>query len=551
MTVVGRVRRGYAMLAILILLTAGLYVARYLIVDRPNGSDRVTEQALTDVGQTVPTSVAIYSAWIDKGLLYGGVAMAAPTVLTDDAHAATAALSQMSGRLDGGAAGPRLAALQVAFAQFLTIAQKTFALEQDYKMDQARVLAASKVNGLTEQVLTKTSDYRETALQQLADRRSGRDAANSAITIMLMVVFAGAALASVVMVLRLPREIAEMVRGVVSDLEHTTVQVSAVSTQLASGAAETAAAVSEAATTVDEVRQTSVLASQKSTALADRSREAEKAADSGRRALAEIVEDMGDIESQVTVMSGSIVRLSEQTEAIANLTTTSHDIAEQSNLLAVNAAIEAAKSAEEGKGFSVVADEIKSLSGQSKAAVAQVRRVLADIVKATTAAVDAAERSTSAIARSVERVAGSSEAIESLAGSVEMTAQSSLQIAASSQQQLIGMDQISQSMESINEASVHNAAAAREMAEELARLRAVAERLQTMIGTGSVEDDLVDEADPVAMALSARYAAEVALPGDAVAAGEAGVDGDGMAVDEAGAGGDAVAAGDAALQPAD
>ena len=483
MTVVGRVRRGYAVLAILILLTAGLYVARYLVVDRPSGADRVTEQALTGVGQTVPTSVAIYSTWIDKGLLYGGMTMAAPTVLIDDAHAATTALSQMSGRLDGGAAGPRLAALQTTFTQFLAIAQKTFALEQAYKMDQARVLAASKVNGLTEQVLTKTSEYRQAALRQLADRRSSRDAANTIITVLLIAVFVGAALTSVVMVVRIPRDIAAMVRGVVSDLEHTTVQVSAVSTQLASGASETAAAVSEAATTVDEVRQTSLLASQKSKALADRSKEAEKAADSGRRALAEIIDDMGDIESQVTVMSGSIVSLSEQTEAIANLTTASHDIAEQSNLLAVNAAIEAARSAEEGKGFSVVADEIKSLSGQSKAAVTQVRRVLADIVKATTAAVDAAERSTSAIARSVARVAGSSDAIESLAGSVEMTAQSSLQIAASSQQQLIGMDQISQSMESINEASLHNAAAAREMAEELTRLKGVAERLQDMIGT--------------------------------------------------------------------
>ena len=498
MTVVGRVRRGYAMLAILILLTAGLYVARYVTVDRPNGADRVTEQALTGVGQTVPTSVAMYSAWIDKGLLYGGMTMAAPTVLTDDAHAATVALSQMSGRLGGGAQ-QRLTALQSDFAKFLAVSQKTFALEQNYKMAEARVLAASKVNDLTEQVLTETSAYRQTALAQLADQRSGRNAANTTITIMLIVVFVGAMLASVVMVVRIPRDIAEMVRGVIADLEHTTVQVSAVSTQLASGASETAAAVSEAATTVDEVRQTSLLASQKSTALADLSMEAETAADSGRRALAEIVEDMGDIESQVAVMSGSIVRLSEQTEAIANLTTTSHDIAEQSNLLAVNAAIEAAKSAEEGKGFSVVADEIKSLSGQSKAAVAQVRRVLADIVKATTAAVDAAERSTSAIARSVERVAGSSDAIEALAGSVETTAQSSMQIAASSQQQLVGMDQISQSMESINQASLHNAAAAREMAEELARLKGVADRLQTMIGTATATY-VLDDVDPVAAA---------------------------------------------------
>jgi methyl-accepting chemotaxis protein len=512
MTVVGRVRRGYTILAILILLTAGLYVARYLAVDRPNGADRVTEQGLTAVGQTVPTSVAMYSAWIDKGLLFGGMTIAAPTILIDDARAATTALSQMNGRLGGGAQ-PRLVTLRTTFARFLTVSQKTFALEQAYKMDQARVLAASQVNGLTEQVLTATSGFRQAAIRQLAARRAGRDTASTIITIMLVVVFAGAALASVVMVVRIPRDIAAMVRGAVGDLEHTTVQVSAVSTQLASGAAQTAAAVSEAATTVDEVRQTSMLASQKSTALADGAKRAEEAADVGRRALVEIVENMGDIESQVAVMSGSIVRLSEQTEAIAALTATSHDIAEQSNLLAVNAAIEAAKSAEEGKGFSVVADEIKSLSGQSKNAVQQVRKVLADIVQATTAAVDAAERSSGAIARSVERVAGSSEAIESLAGSVEMTARSSLQIAASSQQQLVGMDQISQSMESINQASVHNAAAAREMAEELARLRAVAERLQAMIGTAD-EAYMVDDADPVAVALSGVREHEPAVTAD-------------------------------------
>jgi methyl-accepting chemotaxis protein len=85
------------------------------------------------------------------------------------------------------------------------------------------------------------------------------------------------------------------------------------------------------------------------------------------------------------------------------LTTASHDVAEQSNLLAESAAIEAAESAEEGDGFSVVADEIKSLAGRSKNAVQQVRGALADIVPATTATVDAAERSSGAIARSVER----------------------------------------------------------------------------------------------------------------------------------------------------
>ena len=90
--------------------------------------------------------------------------MAAPTVLIDDGNAATTALSQMNGRLGGGAQ-PRLATLRATFAQFLTVAQKTFALEQAYKMNQAHVLAASQVNGLTEKVLSATSDFRQAAIR--------------------------------------------------------------------------------------------------------------------------------------------------------------------------------------------------------------------------------------------------------------------------------------------------------------------------------------------------------------------------------------------------
>ena len=72
-------------------------------------------------------------------------------------------------------------------------------------------------------------------------------------------------------------------------------------------------------------------------------------------------------------MAASIVRLSEQSQAIGEIIATVTDLAEQSNLLAVNAAIEAAKAGEQGKGFAVVAQEVKSLAEQSKQATAQVR----------------------------------------------------------------------------------------------------------------------------------------------------------------------------------
>ena len=304
---------------------------------------------------------------------------------------------------------------------------------------------------------------------------------STAYKITTLVVLVLVLVAAILMALLLPRRLARHVGGAVADLGGATDQVRSIAAQVASGAVQTATAISEAATTVDEVRQTSLLASQKSTALSDRAEEAETVAESGRQAVNEIIEGMQSIHGQMGVVAETIVRLSEQTQAAEEIIGTSNQVAEQSNLLSVNAALEAAKAKEHGKGFGVVAEEMRNLAAQSKKAVHQIRTILADIQKATGAAVMAAEKSSKVIEVSVSRAAGSSEAIETLADSVEMSAQSSKQIAASSQQQLVGMDQISESMESINSASSQNAFAAQQMEAEVERLRDIAARLRGMM----------------------------------------------------------------------
>src|SRR4030067_173625 len=105
---------------------------------------------------------------------------------------------------------------------------------------------------------------------------------------------------------------------------------------------------------------------------------------------------MHRIQEQMESIAQSIVRLSEQGQAIGEIIATVNDLAEQSNMLAVNAAIEAAKAGEQGKGFAVVAQEVKSLAEQSKQATAQVRTILGDIQKATSGAVMATEQGSKA-----------------------------------------------------------------------------------------------------------------------------------------------------------
>jgi len=297
-------------------------------------------------------------------------------------------------------------------------------------------------------------------------------------------ILAGVAIVvGIILAIAIPRQIGRQLKDATARLGTSTAEMLAVTSQVAAGAVQTATAISEAATTVDEVRQTSLLASQKATAVSDSAQQADQVAEGGRRAVGETLEGIRRIQEQMQVVADSVVRLSEQTEAVSEIIATSNDIAEQSNLLSVNAAIEAAKASEQGKGFSVVAEEIKNLAQQSKQGVMQVRSILNDIQRATSAAVMAAEQSSRSIEEGASQALESSQAIESLAEGVAAAAQSAMQIVASAQQQLVGMDQISEAMASIDQASAQNASGARQMETEVQHLQDLAISLRAMVDT--------------------------------------------------------------------
>ncbi|MGR9012269.1 MAG: methyl-accepting chemotaxis protein [Gammaproteobacteria bacterium] len=248
------------------------------------------------------------------------------------------------------------------------------------------------------------------------------------------------------------------IRDGMSILAASSAEILATMTQVAAGSEETATAVSETTATVEEVKQTVLLANQKTKQVSDSAQQMRKISQTGRLAVDELIEGMDRIREQTSSAAESIVKLSEQSQAIGEIILTVNDLAEQSNLLAVNAAIEAAKAGDQGKGFAVVAQEIKSLAEQSKLATTQVRTILAEIQKATGTAVMATDLSGKAVAAGVQQADAAGEAIRMLTESIVDAAHAALQISASSQQQLVGMDQVALAMENISQASAQNMA---------------------------------------------------------------------------------------------
>jgi methyl-accepting chemotaxis protein len=276
-------------------------------------------------------------------------------------------------------------------------------------------------------------------------------------------------------------QIREILDGV-GVLASSASEISTTVSQLAASATETASSVSETTATVEEVKKTAELAREKSRSVAEGARETARIAQAGEDAVQATGESMSRIREQVDSVAASMVKLSEQSQAIGMIIASVDDIAEQSNLLAVNAAIEAAKAGEHGKGFSVVAQEVKNLAEQSKQATSQVRTILNDIQRATSTAVMATEQAGNAVNGGATQSARTGDAIQTLARNIQSAAEASAQIAVSTQQQFAGVDQVTIAMENIKQASEQNVEGTRQMELAARNLDSLGRRLKELVG---------------------------------------------------------------------
>ena len=278
------------------------------------------------------------------------------------------------------------------------------------------------------------------------------------------------------------REITLQIQNGVNLLNSTTNQVLAATAQVAAGATQTASAVTQTAATVEEVKQTSLVASQKAKTVADSAQMTAQVSRTGEQSVDEAISRMTRIREQMESIADSVIKLGDQSRAIGEIIMSVHDLADQSNLLAVNAAIEAANAGEHGKGFSVVAQEVKTLAEQSKQATAQVRMILSEIQKATNVAVMVTEQGTKAVEAGVAQSLEAGGSIRMLAKSMADAAQAVVQIAATSQQQALGMDQVVVAVESIREASNQNVTSMGQVEKDMQHLYDLGQRLQQVVG---------------------------------------------------------------------
>ncbi|MGE5680232.1 MAG: methyl-accepting chemotaxis protein [Bacillota bacterium] len=251
--------------------------------------------------------------------------------------------------------------------------------------------------------------------------------------------------------------------------------------ELAANASETASAIGETTSTVEEVRKTSELSNSKSKEVLEISQKATDYAEMGKRSTEETIGGINKVGKQMEIIADSIMRLTEQSKAIGEIISTVNDLAEQSNLLAVNASIEAARAGEQGKAFGIVAQEIKSLAEQSKQATSQVKAVLNDIQNAINSVALATEQGEKIVESNIKLAAQSEESIVNLTDTIGIAKDSAIQTSVISQEQLIGMSQVAIAMENIKAASTQSVTTTKQLESSARNLQQLSERLRETI----------------------------------------------------------------------
>lgn len=259
------------------------------------------------------------------------------------------------------------------------------------------------------------------------------------------------------------RQLAKQSREATENLNAAAAEIRASTQEQAASVEEQLAAVQETAATVDEITHSGSQIGKRAQEVIASAQATVQTSGAGLKAVDETVRAMEQIREQAEAVAGNIVALSEKTQAIGEIIATVNDISERSHLLALNAAIEAAAAGEQGRSFSVVAAEMKTLADQAKEATAQVRSILGDIQRGINSSVMLTEEAVKRVAAGRERTDTTHATISEITARIQESVQTFQQIVASTNQQQLGIEQVMGALQNIRQASQQTAAGTRQL----------------------------------------------------------------------------------------
>lgn len=277
----------------------------------------------------------------------------------------------------------------------------------------------------------------------------------------------------------------ENLRTMIGSMTETSSQVASAATQLnstaeqiATGTEEVASQAATVATASEEMAATSNDIAGNSLRASDGSQLANEAAMNGVKVVEKTIQVMGQIAARVTDAARTVESLGARSDQIGEIIGTIEDIADQTNLLALNAAIEAARAGEQGRGFAVVADEVRALAERTTRATREISEMIKSIQAETKGAVAAMEQGVSEVEAGTVEAGKSSDALRKILDEVNAVMVQVSQIATAAEEQTATTNEISNNIMQITEVVQETAKGTQDSAAAANQLARLAENLQ-------------------------------------------------------------------------
>lgn len=269
--------------------------------------------------------------------------------------------------------------------------------------------------------------------------------------------------------------------GVASNLSASASQIAAAINEQERIANLQASSVNETNTTMEELGTSSRQSADQAEAAANSSRKALEAAEHGMSRVDDVLHGMNATKTKVDAIARQILRLSEQTSQISTITATVTDFANETKMLAMNAAVEAVRAGEHGKGFSVLAVEIRKLAEESKRSAERINNLVGEIQKATNTTVMATEEGGRTVDQGMMIAQNTSAAFAEVAESIDSASKSSQQISLNVRQQAVAVKQVVEAMKSIHTGARESATGISQIKSGVQVLNEAAQQLKVMM----------------------------------------------------------------------
>jgi len=275
---------------------------------------------------------------------------------------------------------------------------------------------------------------------------------------------------------------------IVGEVTQSAQEVASAATEIASNAEELSTGIDEqttqmaqVASAVEEMSASITEVASKSTDASGSAKQSGEVATEGSEVVGQTVQGMESISEAVSASAVAVESLGKRGQQIGEVIDVINDIADQTNLLALNAAIEAARAGEHGRGFAVVADEVRKLADRTTKATEEIGESIQAIQTETTEAVDRMNTGTQQVQTGVELATRAGNSLNEIVGSAQSVSDMIASIASAAEQQAAASEEISRSIQSVDAITRQSSEASSQSATAATQLSSKAETLQQLV----------------------------------------------------------------------